>query len=285
MARRCRPSCPHLALSVFGVLDRTARHYYVKEIIVCCNDRHGSFTAQDPPSRVGRLNFITGSVAFQPGGASDWVPAAINRPLTVGDQIFADEAARAEIHIPGAAFRLGSRTSFEFMNLDDRTVQVRLSEGSLRVRVRQLEGDESLEVDTPNLAFTILRPGDYRIDTDSDNYQTYVTVRSGDGEITSNSGAFAVHARQQAVLSGQDQAQYGVYAAADNDDFDNWAQSRDAREDRAQSSRYVSPNVVGYEDLDDNGSWQSVPGYGQVWTPARGARWMGALSQRPLGLD
>jgi hypothetical protein len=227
----------------------------------------GLLAAQDPPSRVGRLNFITGSVAFQPGGASDWVPAAINRPLTAGDQIFADEGARAEIHIPGAAFRLGSRTSFEFMNLDDRIVQVRLSEGSLGVRVRRLEGSESVEVDTPNLAFTILRPGDYRIDTDADNYQTSVTVRSGDGEITSNSGAFAVHARQQAVLSGQDQAQYGVYAAPDNDDFDNWVQSRDTREDRSQSARYVSPNVVGYEDLDDNGSWQSDPGYGEVWTP------------------
>jgi hypothetical protein len=227
----------------------------------------GLLAAQDPPSRVGRLNFITGSVSFQPGGASDWVPAAINRPLTVGDQIFADDGARAEIHIPGTAFRLGSRTSVEFMNLDDRTVQVRLSEGSLGVRVRQLEGEESLEVDTPNLAFTILRPGDYRIDTNPENYQTYVTVRSGDGEITSNNGAFAVHARQQAVLTGQDQPQYGVFAAPDNDDFDNWVQSRDAREDRSQSSRYVSPNVVGYEDLDDNGSWQLVPGYGQVWTP------------------
>jgi ferric-dicitrate binding protein FerR (iron transport regulator) len=225
----------------------------------------GLVSAQDPPSRVGRLNFITGSVSFQPGGADDWVPAAINRPLTVGDQIFADEGARAEIHIPGTAFRLGAKTSFEFMNLDDRAVQVRLSEGSLRIRVRQLEGDESLEVDTPNLAFTILRPGDYRVDTNSGDYQTYVTVRSGDGEITSNSGAFAVHARQQAVLTGQDQAQYGVYAAPDNDDFDNWAQSRDAREDRSQSSRYVSPNVVGYEDLDDNGSWQSVPGDGPGW--------------------
>jgi hypothetical protein len=227
----------------------------------------GVLIAQDPPSRVGRLNFITGSVSFQPGGASDWVPAAINRPLTVGDQIFADDGARAEIHIPGTALRLDSRTSFEFLNLDDHMIQVRLSEGSLGVRVRRLEGDQSLEVDTPNLAFTILRTGDYRIDTNPDNNQTYVTVRSGDGQITSNSGAFAVHARQQAVLTGQDQAEYGVYAAPGNDDFDNWVQSRDVREDRSQSSRYVSPNVVGYEDLDENGTWQSVPDYGAVWTP------------------
>jgi hypothetical protein len=226
-----------------------------------------ALVAQDPPSRVGRLNFMTGSVSFQPGGASDWVPAALNRPLTVGDQIFADDGARAEIHIPGTAFRLGSRTSFEFLNLDDHIVQVRLSEGSLGVRVRRLEGDQSLEVDTPNLAFTILRTGDYRIDTNPDSNQTYVTVRSGDGQITSNSGAFAVHARQQAVLTGQDQAEYGVYAVPGNDDFDNWVLSRDAREDRSQSSRYVSPNIVGYEDLDDNGSWESVPDYGAVWTP------------------
>ncbi len=223
--------------------------------------------AQDPPARVGRLNFINGTVSFQPGGEGDWVPAAINRPLTVGDQIFADDGARAEIHVPGVAFRLGSRTAFEFLNLDDRTVQVRLSEGTLDVRVRRMDGGENLEVDTPNMAFTIQRPGDYRIDTNPDNSQSSATARYGDGEVTTNAGAFAVHQRQQAVVSGQDQVQYSVYDAPADDEFDSWARSRDQHEDRFQSSRYVSPNVVGYEDLDDNGSWQSNSEYGEVWIP------------------
>src|SRR5579863_6690255 len=93
----------------------------------------GVVAAQDPPTRVGRLNYESGSVSFQPGGVNDWVPATINRPLTVGDQIYADAGARAEIHIPGTAFWLGSKTAFEFMNLDDRNTQVRLSEGTLNV--------------------------------------------------------------------------------------------------------------------------------------------------------
>ena len=29
----------------------------------------------DPPSRVARLNFISGNVSFQPGGTDDWVEA------------------------------------------------------------------------------------------------------------------------------------------------------------------------------------------------------------------
>src|SRR5712692_7876636 len=103
----------------------------------------GTLAAQDPPTRVGRLNYVTGSVSFQPGGVNDWVPATINRPLTVGDQLYADAGGRAEIHVPGAAFRLGSNPAFELMNLEVRNVQVRLAEGSLNVRVRRLDRDEN----------------------------------------------------------------------------------------------------------------------------------------------
>ncbi len=228
----------------------------------------GVLAAQDPPGSVGRLSYITGSVSFQPGGVNDWVPATVNRPLTVGDQLYADAGARAEIHVPGAAFRIGSQSAFEFMNLDDRNVQVRLSEGSLNVRVRRFDRDQSLEVDTPNLAFSIDRPGEYRIDTNPDTNQTYVTVRSGEAQVTGNVGSFAVHAREQAVVAGQgQQAQYNVYAAPGNDDFDNWSLTRDQREDRFHSARYVSPNVVGYEDLDEYGSWRSEPQYGEYWVP------------------
>src|SRR5205085_3302265 len=39
----------------------------------------------DPPSRVGRVNMVQGSVSFQPGGEGDWVDAVPNRPLTSGD--------------------------------------------------------------------------------------------------------------------------------------------------------------------------------------------------------
>jgi len=226
----------------------------------------GMVAAQDPPTRVGRLNHVEGSVSFQPGGVNDWVPATINRPLTAGDQVYADAGARAEIQVPGAAFRLSSQTAFEFMNLDDRNVQVRLSEGTLNIHALSL--DANLEVDTPNLAFQIVRPGVYRIDTNPNTNETYVTVRTGEGQVTSNSGAFAVHAREQAIINGQDQqAQYNVYQAPALDEFDSWAASRDRSVVRGQSSRYVSSSMVGYQDLDQYGTWQQVPEYGRCWVP------------------
>ena len=48
----------------------------------------------DPPSRVARLDFIQGSVSFQPAGTQDWFDANPNRPLTIGDQLWAYQGSR-----------------------------------------------------------------------------------------------------------------------------------------------------------------------------------------------
>src|SRR5258708_10929884 len=37
----------------------------------------------DPPSRVARISYLDGNVAFQPSGTGDWAAPAKNRPLTV----------------------------------------------------------------------------------------------------------------------------------------------------------------------------------------------------------
>jgi len=47
---------------------------------------HAQDDEQDPPGRVARLNFSSGSVSFQPGGEGDWLTAVQNRPLTTGDR-------------------------------------------------------------------------------------------------------------------------------------------------------------------------------------------------------
>src|SRR5579862_7535381 len=95
--------------------------------------------AQDPPTRVGRLNYSSGSVSFQPGGEGDWVTAVQNRPLTTGDNLWADKDSRAELHIGSTAMRMDSETSLTFLDLDDHNSQLRLSLGTLLVRVRHLD--------------------------------------------------------------------------------------------------------------------------------------------------
>ena len=53
----------------------------------------------DPPARVARLNYMQGSVSFQPGGEGDWIDAVPNRPLTTGDNLWTDRGSRAELHV------------------------------------------------------------------------------------------------------------------------------------------------------------------------------------------
>src|ERR1700720_1900262 len=114
---------------------------------------------QDPPSRVARLNFSDGSVSFQPGGEGDWVEAVPNRPLTTGDNLWADKDSRAELHVGSTAIRMDSETSLTFLDLDDHTIQLKLSQGSLIIKLRHIDDGDSVEVDTPNLAFSLQQAG------------------------------------------------------------------------------------------------------------------------------
>jgi Family of unknown function (DUF6600) len=221
----------------------------------------------DPPSRVARLSHTDGSVSFNPAGTDDWVAAVINRPLTTGDKLWSDNGSRAELHIGSASLRIGSMTGFSFLNLTDEVTQVQLTEGTLRVRVKRLDENENFEVDTPNLAFSILRPGTYRINVNEGGDTTIVNVIGGEGEVTGGGQAYSVHAGQTATFQGTDQLNADVQAYEGGDDFDQWCLDRDRREDRSMSARYVSDDVIGYEDLDDYGGWRPVPEYGQVWFP------------------
>src|SRR5207247_6361094 len=47
----------------------------------------------------------------------------------------------------------------------------------------------------------------------------------------------------------------------------------DERLDHSASARYVSPDVVGSEDLDEYGTWRNTPDYGEVWTPRVDVGW------------
>ena len=133
----------------------------------------------DPPGRVARLSFVRGQVSFSPSGTDDWVSAVVNRPITTGDKLWTDRDSRAELHIGSAVVRLNEQTGFSFLDLNDRITQIRLTEGTLSLRVRRMAQDETIEVDTPNLAFSVLRPGRYRLNVNEAGDTTIIDVRDG----------------------------------------------------------------------------------------------------------
>ena len=229
--------------------------------------------AQDPPMRVADLNYVTGNVSMQPAGADDWSPAGMNRPFTTGDNLWADTDARAELHLNNATLRLGPQSSLGFLNLDDRIAQIRFSQGELTLRVRRLGQDESFEVDTPNAAITILREGEYRFNVDPDAATTWVVARHGEAEVTGGGQAFTLRAGNSAQLSGTDQLAYDVGSVPQPDSLEGWSENRDGREGHLQSARYLPPDVIGGEELDNYGTWRETPGYGAVWYPTVDAGW------------
>jgi hypothetical protein len=222
---------------------------------------------QDPTGRVARLNFMEGSVSFQPGGENDWVTAVLNRPLVTGDNLWADEDSRAEVHIGSTALRLAPKTGITLLEVSDRAAQIRLAQGSLIVKVRHVDDEDSYEIDTPNVAFTVMQPGDYRIDVDPDGNRTDVTVWHGRGQVTGGGNSYTVVANQHASFTGTDQLTYDLGQIGDQDGFDSWAFDRDQNEERSDSANYVSREMTGYEDLDENGDWSYVAGYGTCWRP------------------
>jgi hypothetical protein len=221
----------------------------------------------DPPGRVARLNFVSGSVSFRPASLEDWAPATVNYPMSTGDHLWVDAGGKAELHVGSTIFRLGQQTAIEFLNLDDRTVQIKLSEGSLAVHARKVPDNSIMEIDTPSSAVSIDRPGVYRVNVTQEGRAT-VTVRHGELELTAAGQAVPVRATEEAQVNSADPPSYDIESAGPEDSFDDWALERDRHEENIASTRYVSEEVVGYEDLDTYGHWREVPDYGAVWAPA-----------------
>jgi hypothetical protein len=224
--------------------------------------------SHDPPSRVARISVIEGSVSIQPGGSGDWGAASQNRPMTIGDKLWVDNSSRVELQAGQAALHLGSMTAISFLNLDQNITQVRLAEGKLNFRVRELREGENYEVDTPNLAFTVHEAGAFRLDVSENGDFTAVTVIRGAGEIAASGQVYPVKAGERVDVTGNEgNVKVSTGAAHEPDDLDRWAQDRNLKEDNSASAKYVNRDTVGYSDLDDYGTWKQEPTYGNVWVP------------------
>jgi hypothetical protein len=227
-----------------------------------------SADASDPPGRVARLSFIKGTVSLQPSGADDWSQASLNYPLTTGDRLYTDQNSQAELEIGSVAVRASATTDLTVVNLNDQFMQLGLGEGTLRVRVYDLPEGDSIEVDTPNGALTLLLPGDYRVETFPDNGTTLVIVNNGSLEVSGGDVSERVESGQAVKLTGTDPIQVSFVSPPAPDDFDQWCWERDRLFTSSNSTAYVNPETPGYYELDTYGVWDASTPYGPVWYPA-----------------
>lgn len=221
----------------------------------------------DPPGRVARLSLIDGEVSFAPAGTDDWAEAVLNRPITSEDRLSVGVDGRAELQVGSASVHLDRQTQFGFIELDDDVMQMSLVDGAATIRVRRLSERETIKVETPNATVHLRHVGEYHLEVDPDSDQTIVKTRSGEAEVTGGASSYVVRANEQGAFRGLDNLSARTDPIPPRTPFESWANDRDRREEQSRSARYVSRDVVGYEDLDDHGEWVHERDYGYVWRP------------------
>ncbi|MGH9353836.1 MAG: DUF6600 domain-containing protein [Terriglobia bacterium] len=234
------------------------------QIITAQNDQNDQ---GNPPARVARVSYVTGKVSLQQAGVDQWSEASLNYPMTTNDRLYTDQGARAELEVGSAAVRLSEATDLTIANLNDQFMQLGLAQGTLRVSVYELPQGNSVEVDTPNGALALLRPGYYRVDTFPNDNATLVSVYSGDAQLSGGGLSQTIHGGQAVKLTGAGPIQLNSASLPSQDNFDQWSATRDRAFVSAASARYVSRDTPGYASLDGYGVWSEAPQYGPIWYP------------------
>ena len=223
--------------------------------------------ADDPPARVARISYLKGSVSLQVSGDTGWSEATLNYPVTTGDRLYTDQDSRAELQVGRFAVRFSESTDLTLTNLTDDLMQLGLTQGTIRVSVYELPSGDSIEVDTPSGALSLLEVGEYRVAVASDS-ASVVSVDRGSLEVSAGDVRETVERGQAVRLTGTNPAQVGDVTPGGADSFDAWSAERDRLLSSPASAQYVSRDIPGSADLDEAGNWQVDLQYGPVWYPS-----------------
>lgn len=225
-----------------------------------------------PALGVARISLTNGEVSTRRGDSGDWVAATVNAPVVEGDTVATGEGSRAEIQLDYSnLIRLDSETEVALENLGERNFRVQLFNG--RLTYSELKGGEAdVDIETPHAAIRPHRNGRYEIETRVG--ETVIQVRRGQAEVFTSQGSETVDkGRMLVVRDGPDGLQMRLSNDEPRDDWDRWNEDRDDRLSDVESYRYVSNSVVGAGDLDGNGDWRYVSGYGYCWYPRVAVGW------------
>ena len=140
----------------------------------------GESIGRTPP----RLSYMNGEVSFWRPGAPDWGPAQVNTPLAPGDELYTGGNGNIELQVGGRAFvRAWTDTQLGLVNQEPDFVQLKVTSGHLSLDLRSVDPGRTVEVDTPQAAFTIDAPGYYRVDVTGDRTVVHhAALRPGDDD-------------------------------------------------------------------------------------------------------
>lgn len=127
--------------------------------------------AEDPPHRVGSLNYISGEVnyALRPEAGDpavlSWSTADFNQPVCQDMSLQTGSLARARIRIGPNAIQMSSDTLLDMLNLNDGLIEASVPQGRIHLQLHDVGDGESVEIEIPRGSLWLLQSGAYDIET------------------------------------------------------------------------------------------------------------------------
>jgi len=170
-----------------------------------------------------------------------------------------------ELQIGGRAFVRGwANTQVGLENQEPDFLQFKVTTGYASFDLRTLEPGYTVEVDTPNAAFTIEHPG-------TTASTSPATVRrsspaAGRATVTLQREAVAIAASEEVVIEART-IRTSVPSSRRSSTIGQVELCPHGCLLEAVSARYVPSGTYGVDDLDHYGNWRVVDEYGPVWVP------------------
>jgi len=228
--------------------------------------------AEVPPSRVGRVSFVSGAFELRGSGEAGWARAELNWPVFTGEALRTAPRSRGEIEIGANTLALSDGAEVEITGLRDRVTQITLSHGRMGLRLRQAGEDESVEIYIPQGGIWLLAPGTYDVDTSGDGQTAQITVFEGKAQFVGATSDIEIATGRTLILKDLDAAAAAVEPATP-DDFVEWCRGRDYRASSLATPYYISSHMTGFAALDSAGIWKVDSDYGPVWFPSASEDW------------
>lgn len=221
---------------------------------------------------VARLSSVAGNVTIG-YETSQSMQARVNMPVLPGQYLSTSGGSRAEVQLGYAdALRAASYTHLRFTNLDGIGDTVQLAAGTVELRTLRASNDHPL-IETPSVTVRPRRAGAYLVSVTQDG-GTQITVRSGEADIVTPGGSQELRpGRTMLAFGNANDPQFSYIATAPYDGFEQWNDDLDRQFAQTGAYQYVNQYVIGANDLDEYGSWNDIPGYGECWHPNEYAGW------------
>jgi hypothetical protein len=237
--------------------------------------------------RAARISLVVGEVNYRRANDpdKDWFDASANLPLHENDHIYSGPDGRAELQLSGRNIvRINHSTNIRFTQFNTGVIQLALPVGTATFRIDSLDRSQfqvvddqdsgkadpvHFEVDSPAVAITFLKEGNYRVNVSEDG-KTEVLVVRGQAEVFNQElGTISVKEGRRFVIDGGDKDNFQMAKLEDKDEWDRWNDGRDDELTKqiAQSTGHVPAAVPGVYDLDQYGDWIESPDYGSIWSP------------------